>query len=157
MSAEVVVPWSKLLQQPNQVVSLLEEAVSVRLARRDAEDLVITRASRAERQAGSIGDITRTMAAMVRAEGGADVIRRAVPDAFPWIRVMPAEALDEFAEEFVETARGCAELGVFAPLEVVVASWKHTAEIEADPELHAILTRPLTLDGPRVPMPEVRE
>ncbi|GGS54139.1 hypothetical protein GCM10010156_11110 [Planobispora rosea] len=46
MSENVAVPWPRLLQQPNQVVSLLEEAVAVRLARRDAEDLIITTTSR---------------------------------------------------------------------------------------------------------------
>ncbi|MCZ7416947.1 hypothetical protein [Streptomyces sp. WMMC897] len=76
---------------------------------------------------------------------------------FPWVRFLREDAVREFLVEFVDTARASAEISVFAPLDSVVAAWRHTAEIFADPELRARLSRPADVDrdGGPVPVPEV--
>lgn len=155
MREEVVVPWSKLLQQPTQVVSLLEEAMSVRLARRDAEDLVITKASQIGRGSAGVEGVGRLLTALQRTSEGRTALTEAIPLAYPWARVMPNGAVAEFSRDFVDLFYGCAELGNFAPLAQLVIEWKHTAEVYADPELYVALTRPLTGEdfGP-VPHPD---
>ncbi|MFB9895206.1 hypothetical protein [Planobispora takensis] len=141
MSEHVTVPWSKLLQQPNQVVSLLEEAVSVRLARRDAEDLVITKTSRMDVMFHGIEGVGRFVAALTRTEEGRKMLETSISEAFAWARVMPDDAVAAFGKEFVEMLHGCAELGQFAPLGALIGGWKATAEVYADPEAYAVLGR----------------
>lgn len=153
----VTVPWSKLLQQPNQVTAELEHTDAVRLARRDAEDLILTTVERADRALTEISTIARAFAAVVKHDDGARMAQLAMPEAFPWMRLMPEDAVEEFLEQFADTARACAEINVFAPLTQLVVEWKHTAEIYADPELYEHLTRPIDITedyGPVTP-PEV--
>jgi hypothetical protein len=63
----------------------------------------------------------------------------------------------QFLVELVETVTASAELSNVAALAPVVAAWRNTAEIYADPELHKALSAPLdgTDYGP-VPEPTVQ-
>ena len=77
----------------------------------------------------------------------------ALPDVFPWVRFLSTEHVRQFLVELVETITASAELGNVAALAPVVAAWRDTAEIYADPELHKALTAPL--DGSDYgPVPE---
>ena len=63
----------------------------MRLRRRDAGDLVLMSADRAQQQ-GEVIDLTaRLLAGVLRQHGGADLIRRVMPAALPWLRFLPAE------------------------------------------------------------------
>jgi Family of unknown function (DUF6247) len=62
--------------------------------------------------------------------------------ALPWIRFLPDAAVDEFAAEFAATVHAAAAMNSLAPVSQLLAEWRHTAEVYADPELLAILTRP---------------
>jgi hypothetical protein len=65
---------------------------------------------------------------------------------FPWVQHLPREAAAEFAAD-LEAALGKANL--LADLDPVIAAWKATAEIYADPELRAALIKPTDGDyGP---------
>lgn len=79
-----------------------------------------------------------------------------LPSVFPWVRYLPEEARKEFAAEWLDALSAAGELDNGAAVEGLVAEWRSTAEIYADPELFAILTRDLdgTDHGP-VPPPEV--
>lgn len=55
--------------------------------------------------------------------------------------------------EFVETAQAAAEINNVGPITQLLAEWRHTAEVYADPELHAILTSPHHGDHGPVPIP----
>lgn len=77
--------------------------------------------------------------------------------AFPWIRHLPEEEQRQFFEE-LSNAIGEAQLhsmpGVLVTpeayasrLDPLIAAWKATAEVHADPELKEALTRPSGFDG----------
>jgi hypothetical protein len=54
----------------------------------------------------------------------------------------------------VDTARGAAALENLAPIALLLAQWRHSAEIYADPALHDSLTREPDGDLGPVPAPE---
>jgi hypothetical protein len=157
--AIITVPWSKLLQQPNQVTAELERNDAVRLARRGAEDLILTTAGRGETQSADADLLTRTFAALVKQDESARGLLLTLPEIFPWVRFLPDEAVREFLVEFVETARACAEIQRFTALHQMIIEWKSTAEIYSDPELHAQLTQSFDPDAglPPVTAPETAE
>ena len=71
----------------------------------------------------------------------------------PWARFLPPPALEEFAGEFAETLEACASIGNMNRIAEVLADWKATAEIYADPALASDLQRPLEGTDRRVPRP----
>lgn len=62
-----------------------------------------------------------------------------------WQRHLPPEARAEMIAELAETPA--------RHLDAVTAAWRSTAEVYADPELHAALTRDSHEDGGPVPQP----
>jgi hypothetical protein len=143
MSTTLEIPFSRLLQHSGETVARLEESHNrrVRLVRRDGEDLILESAKRAEAEAEIILVTARILTALVDLD--APVLLKAFPVAFPWVRFLPAEDAHAFVEEFTATVRACADLGSVAALSPVIEAWRATAEIHADPELHASLTAPL--------------
>ncbi len=78
----------------------------------------------------------------------------ALPNIFPWVRFLPHEDVKAFLVELVKTARDSAELDNMAQLEAVIAAWRGTAEIHADPELLEAATARLDgTDYGSVPVP----
>ncbi|WP_234382778.1 hypothetical protein [Streptomyces dysideae] len=77
------------------------------------------------------------------------------PEAFPWVRFLPEDAVREFLVEFMDTARAATDLGTLGPLVPLIAAWKPTAEIYADKELYATLMKPEGGDYGPVEPPEV--
>jgi len=75
--------------------------------------------------------------------------------ALPWIRFLPASAVEEFTRELGETLEACPTIGNMDRIAEVLAGWKATAEIYADPALANDLRRPLAGTGTRVPRPAV--
>ncbi|MEO3753356.1 prevent-host-death family protein [Streptomyces sp. B6B3] len=153
----VTVPWSKLLQQPNQVTAELATNDAVRLARRGAEDLILTTAGRDRAQSDDADLLTRTFAALVKRDEAARGLLLTLPEIFPWVRFLPEDAVREFLVEFVETARACAEIQRFTALHQVIVEWKHTAEIHSDPELHAQLSQSFEPDPDLPPVTPAEE
>ena len=157
MTATAEVNLSDLLNKPKATLSLLATNRRLHLRRRDAEDLVLTTAERAEQDSVAMSTMSRLFTEMMRHDPA--VLTMAVhvlPAVFPWVRYLPEDARKEFAAEWLESLNAAASLGNHAEVEVVVAAWQHTAEIYADPELYAILTRPDDgIDYGPVPQPEV--
>jgi hypothetical protein len=148
---------SDLLNKPKATLARLATSRRLVLHRRDAEDLVITTAERAAADNAVVRDTTRLFQEMMRKDPMVMTLAIAVlPAVFPWVRHLPEDAKKEFAAEWLDTLSAAGELDNNAAVETVVAAWQHTAEIYADPELFAILTRDLdgTDYGP-VPPPEV--
>lgn len=105
-------------------------------------------ASRAEQEDQLVDVTTKLFAAMMRTEDGSRLVRAALPTVFPWVRFLPAQDAEDFAQELVEIARAADALDNPAPLAQLITEWRHTAEVHADPVLHEILSRPSEDHGP---------
>jgi hypothetical protein len=130
----------------------------IRLVRRGDEDLYLTTAERAEQAVEIVDSTTRMFVALMKSDPHAvELLTRVFPEAFPWVRFLSDDAVREFLVELVETARASTDLGVIAPIGTVIAAWKHTAEIYADPELLVALTHESDGDYGAVPPPVADE
>lgn len=148
---------SDLLNKPKATLARLAGNRRLVLHRRDAEDLVITTAERAAADNAVVRDTTRLFREMVRKDPMVMTLAAQVlPAVFPWVRHLPEDARQEFAAEWLEALNAAGDLDNGAAVEGLVASWRSTAEVYADPELFAILTRKHdgTDYGP-VPPPDV--
>jgi len=141
--------FSDLLQQPTRVASAVEERGRVVLHRRNAPDLVLSRAS----DLSELGSFARLLSRMVKHLPAEELVET-VSEALPWTRYLGEQERKEFVTELPAVIQDCVELGTFAPLETCIASWRSTAAILADPELTDRLTRPIPKPlGTRVPPP----
>jgi hypothetical protein len=138
------VNFSELSNKPKDTVDKLNNSPtrSLRVHRRDGEDLVLTTASRVEQEAEvSSATATLFLALMRHDDGFRTLMLDVMPEAFPWVRFLPRDDVREFAVELVETLRAAESLHNPAPVAQVVTSWRHTAEVHADPQLLTILNR----------------
>lgn len=139
MASDVSVPFSELLRQPAATTGRLAFARVLRLSRRDAEDLVLMYADRAEAETQAIDATGRMLASLANVHP--ELITELLPTVLPWSRLLPETDRAVFAREFVSTAEAAGAAGSPAPLAQLLTEWKHTAEIHADLELHRLLTR----------------
>jgi hypothetical protein len=148
------VNFSDLLNQPKETLRKLQSSPSrsLRVHRRAEEDLVLTTTSRAEQVGETISATTKLFVAMMKHDDRARALAtEVVPEAFPWVRFLPADDVRTFVMELVDALAGGEALDNFAPVAQVVTAWRHTAEIHADPDLR----RALRQDGDDLgPVPE---
>lgn len=131
-------------------------AHSLLVRRRDAEDLVLTTVSRAEqvREASSV--TSRMFVALIQRDPHVrDLVTDIVPDVFPWVAFLSRDEVREFVVELVSTIRAADSIDNPAPVIQVIESWRHTAEVLADPDLAAILSSSSDRDYGPVPQPTV--
>ncbi|WP_328746384.1 hypothetical protein OHT57_12650 [Streptomyces sp. NBC_00285] len=150
--------FSELIQKPKDTVALLQDNArkGLTLHRRDGEDLYLTTAERAEQVTEVVGSTTRMFVALMKSDPKAvEMLTSVFPEAFPWVRFLPGEAVREFLIEFMDTARAATELGTVGPLAPVIASWKATAEVYSDPDLAKRLLTPTEGDFGDAEPPEV--
>jgi hypothetical protein len=138
MSPVTEFSFSDLIQQPTRVATAVEARGRVLLHRRNAPDLVLSRATDLSELAG----FARLLARMLE-QVPADRRATAVTEALPWTRYLTEAGQDQFVGELPAVVRDCEELGTFAPLETYLAEWRSTAAVLADPELADRLTRPI--------------
>ncbi|WP_067838232.1 hypothetical protein [Nocardia lijiangensis] len=134
-----VVPFSDLLHKPAVTAGLLDQVRALRLRRRDADDLALMRVSQLDAE-GTVVDFTARLLAGLTRRLGADAMREVLPDAVPWVTFLPAEDVDQFLVELGAIAQGAAALENLAPLATLLAQWRHTAEVYADPALLALVS-----------------
>jgi len=146
------VPFSDLLREPTATAERLLRVRAVLLRRRDADDLVLMSADRAEREGQVIDLTTRLLAEIARRDP--HLLAELLPRVLPWVRFLPSEAVAEFAEEFIATTVAASELGNMASVSVVLAAWRNTAEAYSDPDLYAILKSQTSGDFGAVPVPD---
>ncbi len=151
------VPFTELLREPSATAGRLRDTRRLRLRRRDAEDLVLQSAERAAREDEVIDVSARLLAGFVHDADGALILRRILPQVLPWVTFLPTGAVDELVEELVATLRAAVSIDNLWPASQVLVEWRHTAEIYADPLLHAAATRALGEDGGPVPRPDAPE
>lgn len=125
--------------------------------RRDAEDLVLTTASRA-RQAREASSVTsRLFVALMQHDPHVrDLVTDIVPQVFPWVAFLSREEVREFVVELVSTMKAADSIDNPAPVAQVIDAWRHTAEVLADPELAAVLSVSSDGDFGAVPEPGAR-
>ncbi|UQX10038.1 hypothetical protein [Candidatus Mycobacterium methanotrophicum] len=82
-----------------------------------------------------------------------ELVAEIVPDVFPWVAFLSRDEVREFVVELVSTMRAADAIDNPAPVVQVIDSWRHTAEVLADPELTAVLSGPSVGDFGRVPQP----
>lgn len=141
------VPFSELLRRPAETAERLSRTRAVRLRRRDAADLVLMSADRADAE-GEVVDLTaRLLASMLRRDPA--LVREALPTVLPWVRFLPPGDVAQMAGEFIATAEAAAAVGNTTAVSRLLTEWRHTAEIHADPDLHRVLSTPSSGDfGP---------
>ena len=153
MNASVLeATWSDFLRDPKTVTDRLDE-VDVVLHRRDGEDLHLLTESRHEAAQESMAIISRMLASVL--QEGVVQERLSGNAAMPWLRFLTAADRVQFATEFIETAVASGDLGTLAPLSALIAEWRDTALVHADPRLAAALRRPHPGDGDLVPRPTI--
>ncbi|MGH3281213.1 MAG: hypothetical protein ACRDNW_19060 [Trebonia sp.] len=146
----VDVPFSDLAKRPAQVADMLRGTPALRLSRRDAEDLVLMYAGRRDSEYEVITVTARLLAELAAGEPG--VLHRILPRVLPWTLCLPSDDFELMVTDFVNAASVAADLGNVAPLAHRLVTWKHTAEVHADPGLYEAVTRPIDDVGP-VPLP----
>jgi hypothetical protein len=150
------VPFSELLHHPAATTRRLDDVRALRLRRRDAGDLALMRVEQMERDASVVDFASRLLAGLVRTDNIA-ALRQALPEALPWSTFLPAEDVDALLAELVDTARGAVALDNLTPIALLLTQWRHSAEVYADPELLAAVTREPEGDLGPAPMPEAAE
>lgn len=133
------VPFSELLHHPAATTGRLSRVRALRLRRRDAGDLALMRIEQLERDETVVDFASRLLAGLVRS-GNTPAVREALPEALPWTAFLPEDDITAFLTELASIARGATELHNLAPVAVLLAQWRHTAEVHADPALREIIT-----------------
>lgn len=125
--------------------------------RRDAEDLVLTTASRAGQARAASSATSRLLVSLMQHDPHvADPVAEVAPQVFPWVAFLSREETREFVDELVSTMKAADSIDNPAPVAQVIETWRHTAEVLADPELAAVLTAPSNADYGPVPNPGAR-
>ncbi len=130
--------FSDLLQQPTSVAAAVEERGRVILHRRNAPDLVLSRASDLSELAGFARLLSRMLTHVP-----ADEVAETVTEALPWTRYLTETGRADLVGDLPAVIGDCEDLGTFAPLEVYMAGWRNTAAVLADPELADRLAKPI--------------
>lgn len=139
------VNFSDLQRDPKEVVRKLERstsrAVRIRRRERDQQDLVLVAADRAAQASEAASATARIFIELMKQDAGARALVEVLPAAFPWVRYFAKDQVQAFVLEFVDVIERSESLGNPAPLAELIAAWRNTAEILADPELARILSQ----------------
>jgi hypothetical protein len=155
---ETVENWSDFLREPTRILPRVESGHDVVLRRRDGENLYLSLKSRAD--ASNLGTeicarLLHEALGQIGEQQKLQALLLVVLEArFPWARLLPPEALTTFMSEFTSTVEACASVGNTAKVAELLADWRATAEVYADPELAKNLKRPLAGNGAAVPRPK---
>lgn len=125
--------------------------------RRDAEDLVLTTAARASQARTASSATSQLLASLLQSDPHvADLVTDVAPQVFPWVAFLSSDEIREFVDELVSTMKAADSIDNPAPVVQVIDTWRHTAEVLADPELAAVLTASSDAAYGPVPEPKTR-
>ncbi|KOG84991.1 prevent-host-death family protein [Streptomyces sp. NRRL F-2295] len=148
------VSFTDLSRNPRGVAARAAALGRLRVTHRDAPDMVLTTAARAEGAEENLTTASRLFLALMKQDDGARALLLALPDVFPWARHLNAEEVRAFTVELLEALSDAAELGAGEAVHRAIVSWRATARINADPEQLRESLRPL--DGDDLGQVEVR-
>lgn len=121
----------------------------VRVTHRDAPDFYLTAADREDQRDRTLVTASRLFLALLNHDPTARTLAIAMPEVFPWVRHLTADELRDFTYELVEALSDAAELDLDDRAEEVIAGWRATARVEANPSEYAEARRPTSGDfGP---------
>lgn len=152
------VTFSELQLQGKATVERLHRSLaqSLLVRRRDAEDLVLTTAARAELEHTAASVTARMLVTLVQRDSRArELVTDSLPEIFPWVAFLPHEDQQEFVDELIATLRASESIDNPVPVVQLIDAWRHTAEVNADPELAATLAGDTVEDLGAVPAPKI--
>ncbi|MEU2002789.1 hypothetical protein ACH47B_19635 [Rhodococcus sp. NPDC019627] len=126
----------------------------LRVTRRGDEDLVLMTAVRAEQEREVLAAATAIVDALLHSDDGV-LVRKVVAAAFPWVSYLSGEEVADFVDGLIASLRAGSSMDNPAPPARTIETWRHTAEVYADPELARILSAPSKGDFGAVPVPEL--
>ncbi|MGH3685780.1 MAG: hypothetical protein ACRDRU_00020 [Pseudonocardiaceae bacterium] len=145
-------PFTEFIQHPTAATGRLATVRALRLRRRDADDLVVMSAARAEREREVIELTARLLRSLALHPDGHALLRALLPEVLPWARFLPTADRHILVQEFIDVTEAATSVGNVSPIAQLLAEWRHTAEVHADPELCALLSAPRGEDhGPVLP------
>ncbi|GAA0374754.1 hypothetical protein Acor_42850 [Acrocarpospora corrugata] len=131
------VTFSDLSRNPRAVAERAASLGRVRVTHRDAPDFYLTAADREDQRELTLATASRLFLALIKHDPTARALVIAMPEVFPWARHLTSDELRSFTLELVEALSDAAELDVDATTQEVIAGWRATARIKADPSQHA--------------------
>ncbi|MFI0406334.1 hypothetical protein [Actinomadura sp. 3N508] len=140
------VTFSDLSRNPRAVAERASRLGRVRVTHRDAPDFFLTAADREEQREETLATASRIFLALMKHDPGARDLLLAMPEVFPWVRHLSTEEVRAFTVELVEAISDAAELDLDASTGEVIAGWRATARIKADPAQLADAARPTSGD-----------
>lgn len=144
MTAMPETPFSELISRPKAAVARLDEAPghALRLRRRDEAGLVLIQEEENRIRTAMATAAIHFLAELMDGEHtGRAAAAKAAEKVFPWTRFLPADDAELFLSELADILRAAERLDTYAPVLQKVVQWRHTAEVHADPEVRAVLTR----------------
>ncbi|MFF0284432.1 hypothetical protein ACFYSW_29540 [Rhodococcus aetherivorans] len=111
-------------------------------------------ATRAEQEREVLAAATAMVGALLHTDNR-DLARTVVEAAFPWVGYLSGGEADGFVGELVASLRAGSSLDNPAPIARAIETWRHTAEVYADPELARLLSTPSEGDVGSVSVPEL--
>ncbi|MFC9030545.1 prevent-host-death family protein [Streptomyces arboris] len=128
------VSFTDLSRNPKGVAARAAALGRLRVTHRDAPDMVLTTAVRAEHAEENLTTASRLFLALMKQDDGAKSLLLALPEVFPWVRHLDAEEVRAFTVELLEALSDAAELGAGEAVHRAIISWRATARISADPD-----------------------
>ncbi|WP_214105294.1 hypothetical protein [Acrocarpospora catenulata] len=131
------VTFSDLSRNPRAVADRAASLGKVRVTHRDSPDFYLMAADREDRREQTLATASRLFLALIKHDPTARALVIAMPEVFPWARHLTSDELRAFTLELVEALSDAAELDVDANIQEVIAGWRATARIKADPSHYA--------------------
>jgi hypothetical protein len=140
------------LRQPKPILKKLAKE-DVVLRRRGEASLRLSLDTRAAAASTGTEVAASLLGELAKVPQVPDALARLLAARFPWMKFLAKDDRQAFVHEFIETVQACASVGNSAALDEVIAAWKSTAAIYADPKLAADLKRSLPGSPAKVPRP----
>jgi len=117
------------LSRNSKAVAQAAERGPVTITRRDGNDLVLMPKALVESENSGLEAVASVLEVLAGDDGTPPTIR--MVRTFPWVQFLPDEDKQEFVDDMVKTARACASVAKFEPLDIAIRAWKSTAEAHA--------------------------
>jgi hypothetical protein len=133
VQASDAVTFSDLSRNPRAVAERARRLGRLRVTHRDAPDFYLTAVDREEERDENLLTASRMFGALARTESGARAVTSALTEVFPWTRHLTVAEQAAFAGELIAALSDAAELTIDRGAHEVIAGWRATARIKADP------------------------